>query len=56
MVGHINLSYSVVQGPVSAKIVSLETDLSLLIIMAAIVVCMLKITSGFKNFRETGPW
>ena len=38
------------QGPVSGKILSLETDLSSLITLATIVFSMLKITRGLKIF------
>ncbi len=43
------------KGPVSGRILSLETDLSPLITMATIVSSMLKITRGLKIFWETGP-
>ncbi len=43
------------QASVFGKIVSLQTDLSLLIIMATIVFSMMKITSGLKIFREPDP-
>ncbi len=42
-------------GPVSGKILSLETYLSSLITMATIVFSMLKFISGLKIFLETGP-
>ena len=41
-------------GPVSRKILSLETDLSSLITLVTIVFFMLKITRGLKIFWETG--
>ncbi len=43
------------QGPVSQRILSLETDLSSLITLVTIVFSMLKITRGLKIFSETGP-
>ncbi len=44
-----------VLGPVSGKILSLETDLSSLITMVTIVFSMLKITRGLKIFEKLAP-
>ncbi len=43
------------QRAVSGKILSLESDLSSLITMAAIGFCMLKIGSEFKIFEKLVP-
>ncbi len=42
-------------GPVSERILSLETDLSSLITLVTIVFSMLKIARGLEIFWETGP-
>ncbi len=43
------------RGPVSGKILSLETDLSSLITLVTVVFSMLKINRGLKEFLRNWP-